>query len=87
MVILHTEICKKNEKLEKNLFTFISDNISQYNSYDLLLSIKIQIIKTCPTNEDEKVKQILINLQDGVLPTCITAQSNDQLLKQLISLL
>jgi hypothetical protein len=31
MVILHTEKCKKKEKF----FTFISDNISQYNSYKL----------------------------------------------------
>ena len=33
MVILHTEICKKKEKNREKLFTFISDNISQYNSY------------------------------------------------------
>ena len=35
MVILHTEKCKKKKMNKENLFTFLSDNISQYNSYKL----------------------------------------------------
>ena len=31
MVILHTKHVKNKEKLEERIFTFISDNISQYN--------------------------------------------------------
>jgi len=40
MVILHIKYVKKKLKIRENLFTFISDNISQYNldnSYDLYM--------------------------------------------------